>query len=82
MYDSDTLNMAIEDYLYHCGDRPPTRQGLADWLSISHQTVNNVINGTYNGFKYGDKPHVNRIIANKDFMLIRALFTQKERKEE
>lgn len=81
MYDSDTLNMAIKDYLYHCGDKPPTRAGLADWLSISHQTVSNVINGTFNGFSYTDKPHVNRIIDNKDFVLIRALF-KAERKED
>lgn len=81
MYDSDTLNMAIEDYLYHCGNRPPTRKGLADWLSISHQTVTNVINGKFNGFSYTDKPCATRIIANEDFTLIRALF-KPGRKEE
>lgn len=74
MYDSQILSEAIADYLYHCHNKP-TRKGLADWLSISTQTVNNVVNGYFNGgFRYTDRPCATRIIANNDFTMIRALF--------
>lgn len=73
MYDSEKLTEAVADYMYHCKNQP-TRQGLADWLCVSHQTVNNVINGTFNGLPYTNRPHINRIINNKDFALIRSLF--------
>lgn len=76
MYDSKTLREAIEDYIYHCGNNPPTRAGLADWLSISATTVSNVVNGSFNGLPYTDKPHIRRIIANSDFGLIRSLFVK------
>lgn len=75
MYDSDTLNELVTDYMNHCNCEP-TRKGLAIWLGVSHQTISNIINGTYNGFFYTNTPHVNRIVDNKDFWIVRSLFTK------
>lgn len=73
MYNHEQLTEAVADYMYHCHYKP-TRQGLADWLCVSLQTINNVINGTFNGLPYTNRPHISRIISNKDFELIRSLF--------
>lgn len=75
VYDTKTLVELCDSYMIYCKNQP-TKTGLAHWLSISHQTVNNIINGTFNGFSYTDKPHVNRIVANKDFAIVRGLFTK------
>lgn len=75
MYDSDTLNDLVTDYMKHCNNEP-TRQGLADWLGVSHQTISNIINGTFNGYCYTTTPHVNRIVDNKDFWIVRSLFAK------
>lgn len=73
MYNHEQLIDLVDCYLIDC-EGQPTRQGLADYLEISRQTVNNVINGTYNGFIYTLKPHISRKIANNDFYIIRRLF--------
>ena len=73
MYDHDKLLDLVDGYLNECKGQP-TRQGLADYLGISHQTISNVINGRFNGFIYTPKPHITRVFANKDFDIIRQLF--------
>lgn len=75
IYDTESLCELCDSYMIYCNNKP-TRQGLADWLCISHQSINNIINGTFNGYPYTDKPHVNRIIDNDDFEIVRSLFTK------
>ena len=73
MFTTEDLNDLIDDYMTNCNNRP-TRKGLALWLHISVGTVNNVIAGYYNHKPYGLKPHITRVIANKDFEIVRSLF--------
>lgn len=75
MYDSGTLSNLCDSYMIYCKNQP-TQKGLALWLSVSQQTVSNYIRGTFNGYDYTNKPHVNRVVDNKDFTIIRALFTK------
>ncbi len=75
MYDTNTLNLLIDDYLANCGNHP-TRKGLAICLHISTSTIYRALCGFYNGKPYGTEPHVTRCIDTKDFMIIRGLFTK------
>lgn len=74
MYDTDKLKSLLDSYLIQCNGHP-TKQGLAIWLNTTPTTIYNYINGTYNGgFTYGKEPHINRVVDNKDFAMIRDLF--------
>lgn len=73
MYDSESLEKTVNNYMIHCHNKP-SRTGLAQWLSVSHQTISNIISGTFNGHRYTNRPHVSRIVDNDDFEIIRSLF--------
>ena len=75
MYDTDTLNCLIDEYLIECSYHP-TCKGLAIRLHISTRTIYRAICGFYNGKPYSNSPHVNRCIDTKDFMIIRRLFAK------
>lgn len=78
MYNSETLQGAVADYMYHCKGRP-TMSGLASWLSTSASTISHVVHGYYGiGLPYTNQPHVSRIISNQDFPLIRSIFCSTE----
>jgi len=81
MYDHEKLIDLVDSYMIDCKGHV-TRQGLADYLGISHQTITNVINGRFNGFIYTPKPHINRIVDNKDFYIIRQIFEPEKGKYE
>lgn len=74
MYDTDTLNCMIDDYLSHC--KEPSKVGLATWLHTSPQTIHRAISGYYNRKPYGLVPHSSRIFDTKDFLIIRAIFAK------
>lgn len=80
MYDSELLKSAISDYMYHCqkNNYRPTKKGLANWLSCSAGTIDNYVHGKFNGLPYSIHPHINRLVANKDFPLIRSVFQTDE----
>lgn len=75
MYKSDVLKNLVTDYMDNC-NKEPTRQGLADWLGVSRKTISNIIKGTFNGHCYTTTPHVNRIVGNEDFWIVRSLFAK------
>lgn len=74
MYDTETLNDLIENYMIYCHGKP-SKCGLATWLKISPTTVFNVIRGYYNHIPYGMQPSPSRVIDNADFEIIRSLFS-------
>ena len=76
MIDSTTLNTKISRYIEQCKIRhcKPTFKGIGNALSISGQTVSNVVHGTFNGKRYTERPHSTRIIANSDFEILQGLF--------
>lgn len=76
MYDTEELQELVSDYLQHCDK--PSRRGLGQVLHTSGTTISNVLRGAYNGRYYGKIPHISRVIDNKDFQLIRAVFCNTE----
>lgn len=78
MYDTETLTNLCESYLIYCGssNSKPSHKGLASWIEVSTQTINNVVRGYYCiGKPYTPKPHITRKIDNDDFELIRSVFS-------
>lgn len=73
MYEQKQLREAITDYLHECHNAP-RRGEFAQYLGVSRQTVDNAINGTFNGNIYGIKPHVKRVFSNDCFELVRGVF--------
>lgn len=76
MYDTEELQELVSDYLQNVDK--PSRKGLGHVLHTSGQTIGNVLRGEYNGKYYGKVPHINRVIDNKDFKIIREVFCNTE----
>ena len=70
------LENKVRTYKDNCTkhNHEPTYNGLSNVLGVSHQTIANVVHGTYNGKQYTDKPHITRCIDNNDFELIKELY--------
>ncbi len=73
MFTTESLEKSVNSYMLYCHNKP-SKAGLADWLSVSQQTISNICRGEFNGHLYTDKPHVTRIVDNSDFKIIRSLF--------
>ncbi len=76
MISTDKLEQLTVEYLKNCNRQQaqPTFRGLGEVLSVSGQTIANVVHGKFNGHDYTDAPHTTRIIDNKDFNIIRDIF--------
>ncbi len=76
MIDSRELEKRVSRYRQNCRDRhkEPSYIGLGFARGCSGMTISNVVNGTFNGHLYTERPHSKRIINNADFELIRQLF--------
>lgn len=76
MINTTTLITTIREYRQQCQDfhHKPTYKGIAALLGISGRTIANVVQGSYNGRKYGEKPHATRCIDNSDFEVVQGLF--------
>lgn len=77
----DNVNDLVEGYLNECKGHA-TRRGFAEYVGISRTTIDNAIRGQFNGRYYTLKPHASRKFANKDFCIIRQLFSQERTKNE
>lgn len=70
------LEKTVSRYRQTCRYRQkaPTFIGLGRCLGCSGMTISNVVNGTFNGHDYTERPAATRCIDNNDFELIRDLF--------
>ncbi len=78
MINSTTLHERVQTYTDNCKrlHTKPTYTGLAKQLEVSGQTIGNVNKGMYNNKPYGKEPHATRCIDNKDFDIIRDVFSK------
>lgn len=77
MMSSRELEQNISDYLTICSQthRKPSYFTFGQFLAVSPSTIRHVCNGYYaSGRAYTDKPHINRVIDNGDFEMVREVF--------
>ena len=79
MFNTESLQAKADEYTGKCyrTHQKPTYKGLASMLNVAPQTIANVYKGTYNHKPYGIIPHHTRCIDNKDFDIIREVFSKK-----
>ena len=76
MISTTELQEKVSCYQNHCrmNHIPVSYNGISELLGISRMTVSNVVHGSYNGKRYGSRPHATRKINNSDFKILQELF--------